>query len=540
MIPVIWLSFDDTPARCRWDQDIVDVICPPPVFAHFANFGEFFGYFHQEPNVPTDGAVVVFPAGENAKHLPALNRFIESFSWVVLILTSDEQSTFPWHNVHHPNMRMWVQYPRPDKHKGQHIRYLPIGCPARADLTMTDKNIDVFFSGQVTHLQRELMVESFQHSELDYVIRPSPGFTQGLERAEYLSMMARAKVALSPSGPTSADSFRTWEALEYGAVPIVDQGPRPDDEGRAIAGYPRGFWDLLAGYHPPFPVVDDWKQAPGLAQAIVDEYPVVNNECSSWWQRKKRDMRRRLMDDICDLGGQYVGPPGSNITVLVPTSPTPNNPDADHLIATIFSIHSRLPNSEILLMMDGVRHEQQAERGPNYQEYCRRVLWMCNTVDYITPFYYPDHLHQAEMTRRTLEHVDTDFVLFVEHDTPLVGDIPWSEWVDHLMDGQDVIRTYHESVMQPEHKYLMEEQYGDYTTTHQWSQRPHLARTSWYRKTLGFFFDTGEKGMIEDRLHSYAQSQPDLFRILLYTPSGNIQRAGHLDARGDDPKWTEG
>lgn len=531
--PVIWVSFDGTPPRCRWDQNVVEnLLCPPEEgYQHFYSILEFAEY-RTHPDNPV---VVVFAAGGQSEHLPALNRFIKQFESVVLVLTSDEHGSFPWHNIQHKDLKLWVQSGRPDRHRAANIRFFPLGCPELKEVDTfqgsQDRFIDVGFWGQVTHLQRERMEQAFPDK-----VFATDGFMEGLDHGTYMTNLARTKVALAPSGPQTPESFRLWEALECGAVPIVDQGPLPDELGRAVAGYPRGFWDMLLGYNPPFPVVDDWAQAPGLAEAILTEYPIANNEVFAWYQRYKRDLRIQMYRDA--VTGQDTGHVGI-ITVLVPTSPTPNNPEMDHLMETLVSIRDQLPDSEILLMMDGVRYEQ-AHRRPDYEEYRRRVLWHCNHHwRGITPFYFNEHLHQAEMTRRTLEHVHTPFVLFVEHDTPLVGDIPWQEWLDALADGNDVIRTYHEVILQPEHMHLMEEQYGDYIRTHQWSQRPHLARTSWYRKMIELNFPTNFKGMIEDHIHGVAQSNPDEFRILLYAPPGNIQRATHVDARGDDPKWVD-
>lgn len=541
MIPLIWLSFDG-PGRISWDQDIIDIIAPPSE------------YHHMNPYAPTstdaDVAVVVVPARYNVDHVPEINTFISKFEAVVVILTSDEESLFPWWRLQHRSMKIWVQTPRPDAHAGKGLRFLPLGCPRdkwdEVYESAPNKSTDVFFHGQVNHQRRDDAVEVFQDFPGAYV-EPSPGFTQGMPRYMYLRYLQQSKVVLAPSGPSCPDSFRTWEALEAGAVPIVDAGPKPDVLGRAKVGYPLGFWENLLGY-VPFPIAKEWSEAPTAAEKILLEYPIWNNDVFAWWQMKKRELRVQLSDDLKEVmhnnpDSGDVAKGGSDITVIIPTSPTPNNPDTTHLFTTIASVRAQLPESEIILMIDGVRKEQE-DRRADYEEYVRKVLWMTNFWFHkVTPQRFMLHTHQAEMTRYTLSLVRTPMVLFVEHDTPLMGDIIWYACTGALMhDCLDVIRFYPEEELQPAHTHLFHGRtMGMFLKTTQWSQRPHLTRTDYYRRIIADHFRPFERAMIEDRMHGRVQDEGwDLNRLSIYLPQGgSIKRSGHLDARGNDPKWVD-
>ena len=73
--------------------------------------------------------------------------------------------------------------------------------------------------------------------------------------------------------------------------------------------------------------------------------------------------------------------------------------------------------------------------------------------------------------------------------------------------------------------------------TFQWSQRPHLAPTGYYRRILGEF-PAAPNTMIEDRMHSVCQVEPyDHNRLAIYHPDGDIKRSYHLDGRGSEPKF---
>lgn len=229
-------------------------------------------------------------------------------------------------------------------------------------------------------------------------------------------------------------------------------------------------------------------------------------------------------------------------TVLIPTSPIPSHPSTAIIEETIQSVRDRLPSSEILIMCDGVRPEQADMTDP-YSEYLRRLIYLCDTDWEARPFIYP-WLHQAGITRRTLDWVETPTVLFVEQDTPLVGEIPFGRIIPLVESGVvNLIRFYHEVEIHPDHQHLM---IGTGTIGHvgltfttQWSQRPHVARTDFYRKMLDRFFTYSSRTMIEDRVHSPAQTEPaGDWRLALYTPAeANIKRSTHTDGRAGGPKF---
>jgi hypothetical protein len=537
--PLVWLSFAKGNARCCWDQDIIDVIAPPTSFQHITCQ---LGDNGKVTFAPGDGAVFVIPARYNLEHVDRLNHYLNQYDWAVVILTSDEESLFPWRELVHRNIRIWVQSPRPDRHPSNiGLRFLPVGCPSQNADTLADidparaQSLMWFFSGQVNHWQRDEMLAAFTRINSGWG-QASPGFTQGLERGEYLRRFAEAQIAPCPSGPASADSFRVWEALELGLVPVVDGGPLPDPEGRAVTDYPRGFWELLLGEYP-FPRVDDWQQARKAIRSFVNEWPYSANRVFAWWQRKKWDLRQALLDDIVDLGGS--APTAPELTVLIPTSPVVGNPDTAHIEQTVTSVRERLPGCPIVLMFDGVRDEQERLRTA-YAEYVRRTLWLANHHwGNCFPFVHGEHLHQAEMTVRALDVVRSPLILFVEHDTPLEGDVPWSQLTAPLLtDKVDVVRLYHEAAVQPEHEHLMGDHIGDFALTRQWSQRPHLARVDYYKRILRRFFSSRSRTMIEDRMHGAVQDESwEAHRLVVYLPEGNCKRSTHLDARESEPKY---
>jgi hypothetical protein len=328
-------------------------------------------------------------------------------------------------------------------------------------------------------------------------------------------------VAFAPSGPVTPDTFRIFEALEAGCIPIADCRV-PDDQNNDSFG--DDYWTWFFGEEPPFPVLTSYSQLPGYTEEALANWKPLSNKIFAWWMRKERQMAYWLENDLADLGvpayEEGTRPPVADlITVLIPTSPIKSHPDTAMIEQTLRDVRSKLPESEIIIMLDGVRPEQENYRAA-YEEYTRRLLWLAhhewrNVM--VLPFEY--HQHQARMTSAALNHVATPTILFVEHDAPITPDcdFEWVGLIDAIMQGDaNVIRFHHEAKVLAEHEHLMlgpvehirppwENPDGGGGTpmrkTMQWSQRPHLASTAFYRQMLDKYFHPDSKTMIEDVIH---------------------------------------
>lgn len=552
-VPVLWVSYHDgTPARGYWDQGVIERLLQgklwKPVVGHtFASEDEW-------TEGMADGAVVVLPARHHASDVERLNQDLSRLPWVLLLLTGDEEHVFPVDQLKHRRMLVYEMTPRPGSSAD---RYLPNGWPQQAqDLLPTyaiearDRPFDWYFAGQVTHSRRHECVQQLRDlKQPSGVLIETGGFTQGLPQPLYYSNMASAKVVPCPSGPMTPDTFRLYEALEAGCLPIADSRTPNDAE-------PTGYWQQLFGEEVPFPVVDDWGALPGLIEYHRDVWPSTANRAFAWWQGYKRRLTYQMHDDINQLAGGDAMNRASTlldrVTVLIPTSPIPSHPSTSVIETTIQSVRERLPNAEIIIMLDGVREEQE-ERRQDYEEYQRRLLWKCNHewVN-VLPLRFEEHHHQVAMTRTALKFVKTPAVLFVEHDTPLCEGIPFEGLVSAVEAGTaDVVRLHHEALILDDHRHMMLDQEPvdiggvPMMRTAQWSQRPHVASTDFYRRILDDHFGANARTMIEDKMHGVVANAYITrgkagwqdYKLWIYAPEGDMKRSYHLDGRDNDPKY---
>lgn len=272
------------PTGC-WDQNIVRRLLDGDLHPHSLPVKHHAGY----PN--TDGAALVIPGRYWHKQADRINEAIRRYRWVLAFRVSDEEDLFDINQVEHPNIRWWVQTPRPRRHYGA-ARLFGVGYPPHFNhLTTRERHLNVFLSAQDTHQRRHDCFNTLEGIRGSRIHR-TPGFTQGMDPAEYRDCMEAAKIAPAPSGAVSVDSFRVWEALEAGALPVADTVSPVD----GVTDY---WWRLL-GIPLPFPTVEDWSQVSWAT--LLDEWPANAAKVADWYAGYKRALAGWLVEDRTALG----------------------------------------------------------------------------------------------------------------------------------------------------------------------------------------------------------------------------------------------
>lgn len=246
------------------------------------------------------------------------------------------------------------------------------------------------------------------------------------------------------------------------------------------------------------------------------------------------------------------------VSVVITTSPTELDPAAHAaMVGEVIASTQMFPElrgCDVIVAADGVPPEQ-ADREADYWRALQQVLYEANQErPYVVPVVCDGWGHQANTLRAGLARVRTDLVLVMEHDTPLVAEpIEWLAAFTTIDQGDDldVLRFYPETKVRDEWTHLLLDghltKYSPdklrYLRTAQWSQRPHLARTSWYRAVMDTYFAPECRCYVEEVLQPVADHwnigvgrmpdpQQHIFRLGIYAPmADSIQRSTHLDAR---------
>jgi len=140
---------------------------------------------------------------------------------------------------------------------------------------------------------------------------------QALEVRAYADLLANSVFALCPRGNVNLDCFRLYEALEAGAIPIVEDCPVEPRQHGSVAGrvlqfargclkgrgrpyasgtMPRSYWEAAYGKDFPCPRIGHWRQ---LEKVLTDmEVRATSQRCRNWWRSYKETLANRLCKDV--------------------------------------------------------------------------------------------------------------------------------------------------------------------------------------------------------------------------------------------------
>lgn len=300
-IDVIWKSYHkpDIIDRGYWDQGLLEDIFKQGNFEHHYDFD----WINTGAELPEErqGAIVIINGRTHIDDTVQINEDIAKLRWVLFIDTGDEESSFPWREIKHPIMRVWVMLPRMNTHDDVSFHlpngYRPNTRDVLKQIGFMEKEHDWFFVGQLNHERRQQFFDVAQQFTELYptsITRGTKGFgADTVPYENYMTYLAKSRIAPCPSGIESPDNFRLYEALEAGCLPVVD----------AFSTHHKspGFWRYLFGDDIPFPVVDYWDAFPKLLPELLRDYPANANRCFAWWQLKKREIKYKLFDDVKEL-----------------------------------------------------------------------------------------------------------------------------------------------------------------------------------------------------------------------------------------------
>lgn len=533
--PVIWFSLvEGERAEAKWDS-----IWLRQLF----KYGTHIQLWTERIEETDGGAVVVLPGGVHARpdYMERIRHLLRQLKWAVLIVTADEQGRFPGYDLQEefPHVRVWAQTPKPGRYGYRVFGYCSTWTDGAGD--PLHKDLDWSFAGQVNNPERKQLVATLQEAletnpELTRgVVLPTEGFNQGLDHDDYRRLLARSKVVPCPPGATTVDTFRVWEAIEHGAIPVV-----PDSV----------YWAQVAP-GSSLPMVDHWDT--NLAELLgwwADKWPKRSNQLWAWWFNRRAWIADRLRQDVLELGGSWdIG----DLAVVITSSPTPANPSIDTVSQVIQSVRDRT-DAPIWLLMDGVspRLRDNVSARNDYELYIQRVLWAAeHQWSGVVPVVSPRWEHQTGMISSLLRSglIHQPHLLVMEHDTLLEGDVPLDQ-LQRLLDlGElDVIRLNYGTAVDPahEHMYIDAEpilrQGLPIRRTWQWSQQLHLARTAYYADLLARAPSESYVEEVASGVMSSGWSQHGIHswfshRVAMYTPEGDQHRSRHIDDRNGDERY---
>lgn len=276
---VIWYEA----MRGSWDHGLLCEI--------FDSYPDTFNQHNTKELLVFDKAIIMVVGKTDVKKL---NDYLNKFKSGIVILMSEEDAYFDWKSAIPEHFEIWTQYYHPSTKNDPRItNRLLLGPPNRIKDYKINKHLPKkylwSFVGQVQNKFREECVKvlrTLTDGFLQEVEMFGGNGKNGMDYQEYLDIMCQSKFVICPAGSMTADSFRVYEAMECGAIPITDvRSPRDSnsfDYWHSV--YPRN--SLVTIY--------DWNSLPWLLdKGRLDTSIVIND----WWHRYKNDIKQKLIDE---------------------------------------------------------------------------------------------------------------------------------------------------------------------------------------------------------------------------------------------------
>ena len=236
---------------------------------------------HNSKDNPVFDNVIVL-AGKTDKY--RLRDYLLKTSKALVILMSDEDSYFDWEFCQLPHVEFWTQYYF--RNKGEIKTRIPLGVPNRFKnyiVTKQERKYSVSFIGQVQNEHRRQCVEAVKQIPNHFIhIADGFGGVGGLEYQDYLDVLCQSEVVVCPSGSMCCDSFRVYEAIECGALPVADRNS------------PRDYIDFNYWKECGINIISltDWKE---LSRYIDKPFVKAQMQITKdWWSIYKSELKTKL------------------------------------------------------------------------------------------------------------------------------------------------------------------------------------------------------------------------------------------------------
>ena len=180
------------------------------------------------------------------------------------------------------------------------VLQLPLGwCDAEfpvlskeARRKTTDERIHLWaFLGDIKKSSRREMIQVMRQVEGGYEhIISAWASADSLSTQDYRRILESSVFVPCPRGWANLNSYRVWESLECGCIPILESFAHFD------------YFTRLLGPHP-MPTVDDWSKAKPLIDSLIagGEVEALRLKCAAWWEDYKNKVAIRIEEVLADL-----------------------------------------------------------------------------------------------------------------------------------------------------------------------------------------------------------------------------------------------
>lgn len=278
-----WLTQD----RSLWEADWLRFL--------FRQIQDYIDVEFEADKIKTDENTVLI-CNHAVPYRSVLDKLRAKGKKYTIFLLSDENLIDPCEWLHDPHcVALLRNYVHPNLIGHPKVTTLGLGYKIGFQRELkhcnNDKTTLWSFAG-TCHGGRGEALELFKNfSDGDVHLCSGFNAADGLSTKDYAAMLRRSKYALCPPGQDSMDSFRVYEALEAGCIPVCLKNT--------------GCWHLIPSYwhgvftneqSVPFICENTWEECLIEIEKIEasGEYENVKKQCEQFWSKWKNKWQKSV------------------------------------------------------------------------------------------------------------------------------------------------------------------------------------------------------------------------------------------------------
>jgi hypothetical protein len=175
---------------------------------------------------------------------------------------------------------------------GPGILTIPLGYPNRtapvSDTPFASERPHAWsFVGEVKASRHEMA--SAMRTVASGVLIDTVGPSARITKAEFNALLSSSSFSPCPMGNVMAETWRLYESLEQGCVPLVERRSTLD------------YYTKLLGDSHPIPTFRSWSAAAHFCRRLLKrpgEMDALQREISTWWESEKRATGARVCEFV--------------------------------------------------------------------------------------------------------------------------------------------------------------------------------------------------------------------------------------------------
>ena len=198
-------------------------------------------------------------------------------SKIFLIHLGDETGTHDLSPIYKKCNHVWRTFCTSKYFKNNNVTCIPIGYKSGVINTNNNRKYKWAFTGTPHKSSRHDLLYQFSEIKPFFCHKTEKFDRKNISVDEMNDILSSTEFIPCPYGFFHPETYRVFEALECGCIPIVEN---------AYQYYDRVF------PNNPFIKIDKWKDAkPVLMEWNKDQIKKKSEECNNWWNKQKSELQ---------------------------------------------------------------------------------------------------------------------------------------------------------------------------------------------------------------------------------------------------------